>query len=245
MTDAARIVLRRTPGFAIGLALLLGGCAGLVGGREEAPRPATTPSPGSVLVQTGRPGIVIGAPRGGSDRNTDVIAGDLARLTGFGLVVMRGPGGPGVDSHRLAVTAVRLDPGAREAWRADEAYRRHVAEAAQGPLALYIEVRGDGPGPSPGHVGIRTVGLGPDDAWRLRTLFELIRDSRLEDPAVPRLEARVESAEGAGAGPPVVAPRALHIDLPVAARTTYRDAYTRVLGAFLSESVAVLVSGRR
>jgi hypothetical protein len=246
-------LLRQAPGLALGFAVFLQGCAGVIPGKEEArlPPAGIAGGEGSVLVRKGRPGIVIGAPYGALDKNTDVIAGDLARLTGFSLVVVErvaqaGSDGRGFDTNRVPATPARLAPETR---RMDEGYWRHVADAAQGPLGLYVEVYGNGRGGNVGRVEITTVGLSGDDAWRLRTLFELIRDSRLDDPAVPRLEVSVESLDrlrstasaARQGGVPTSAPRALHIDLPQAARTTYREVYTKVLGAFLSESVTFLV----
>jgi hypothetical protein len=233
-----RGLLRRTPALALGFALLLQGCAGLLQGKEE------RAWDGNVQVRKGRPGIVIGAPLGTVEENTGVIAADLATLTGFGLVVMRGsvPVGSSRQSPRVCAAgrSARLDrePGA------EAAYRQRVAEAAQGPLRLYVEVQGEGPDGG-GRVEISTAGLSRDDAWRLGTLFELVRDSRLDQPSVPRFEVRVDSADGAPSSGPSTrqsaATRALCIDLPEAARTTYRDVYTGVLGAFLSESATVLM----
>jgi hypothetical protein len=245
---ARRNLLGQAPSLALGLALLLQGCAGLIQGKEELPVPGE-----SFQVRKGRPGMVIGAPRGSLDGNTGVIAADLAHLTGFGLVVAQGPAGSDRDGRpprpSLAGFVAPLD---RETGTA-QAYRRHVAEAAQGPLRLYVEVYGNGSHGGAGRVEITTVGLGPDDAWRLRTLFELIRDSHLDEPSAPRLEVRVESldliasraAAARQGGLLAEAPRALSIDLPQAARTTYRKVYTQVLGAFLSESVNVLKLGER
>jgi hypothetical protein len=222
--------------------MLLQGCAGLIQGKQDMTAPAEVPAgEGRVLVHKGRPGIVIGAPRAVLDRNTDVIAGDLARLTGFGLVVVKVPGGRESDTDGVVGTPARFDPETPGARRMYDAYRRYVTEASQGPLVLYVEIDGSGRSGSAGRVEIAAVGLGRDDGWRLQTLFELIRDSRLDDPAVPRLEVWVESVDPARAGVLNVAPRALHIDLPGAARTTYREIYTKVLGEFLSESVAVLM----
>ncbi len=222
--------------------MLLQGCAGLIEGKQDVAAPAEVPvGEGRVLVHKGRPGIVIGAPRGALDRNIDVIAGDLARLTGFGLVVVKVPGRRESDTDRVLGTPARFDPETPGASRMYDAYRRYVTQAAQGPLMMYVEVDGNGRSGSAGRVEITAVGLSRDDVWRLRTLFELIRDSRLDDPAVPRLEVWVESVDPARAGVLAVAPRALHIDLPGVARTTYREIYTTVLGAFLSESVAVLM----
>ena len=114
-------------------------------------------------------------------------------------------------------------------------------------------MHGNGHADSAGRVEIATVGLTRDDAWRLKTLFELIREARLADPSVPRLEVRVESIDplryGASAAKRVGVlggvPRALHIELPRAARTTYRAFYTELLGAFLTESAAFLVPPER
>ena len=122
-----------------------------------------------------------------------------------------------------------------------------------GPLRLYVEVHGNAHEESAGRLEIATVGFSREDAWRLKTLFELIRESRLDDPAVPRLEVWVESLDpvrytasaAKQAGMLAVAPRALHIELPRAARTTYREIYTELLGAFLSESATFLVPRER
>lgn len=231
--------------------MFLQGCAGLIQGKkEEAPPAEISQGEGSFLVRKGRPGIVIGVPYGARDENTDAIGSDLARLTGFGLVVVKrvsspDPDGRGFDATRAQVTPV----GLQREIRVDEAYQRHVAEASQGPLGLYVEVHGTGRGGSAERVEITTVGLSRDDVWRLGTLFELIRDSRLNDPTAPRLEVQVQALDRASStssaasqgGMLAAAPRALHIDLPQAARTAYRDAYTGVLGAFLSESVTFLV----
>ena len=239
--------------------MLLQGCAGLMPPREGA---EVAGGEGSFQVRKGRPGIVIGAPHGTSDKGTDIIASDLAGLTGFSLVVARGFSHVDAEGRRLNVNRpTESIPGAppglegqtHEARRVYEAYRRHVAEAAQGPLRLYVEVHGNGHEPSAGRVEMATVGLSRDDAWRLKTLFELIRDSRLDDPTVPRLEIRVEfldplrytASAAKQVGMLAAAPRALHIELPRAARTTYREPYTKLLGAFLSESATFLAPRER
>jgi hypothetical protein len=205
----------------VGLAVLVQGCAGLVGGRESA---ETVPEAGGFQVVQGRPGIVIGVPGTGADTGADRIGLDLARLTGFGVVV--------ATSRRL-----------------DAAYGRHVGEAARGPLELYVEVRGDEDAERAGRVEIATVGLDREETWRLKTLFELIRDARVDGRAAPRLEVRVEPPDPrpatASAAPPFgasVSPRrALRIELPRLARTTHREIYTELLGDFLVQSAAFLV----
>ena len=243
----------------LGLSVLLSGCAGVVQEKEGV---AIEGRDGTFQVRKGRPGVVIGAPHGTSDKDTDRIAIDLAERTGFSLVVATGfthvdAAGQRFNVNRPTMSVSGAPPATEiqsaEARRVYEAYRRHVAEAAQGPLALYVEIHGNGNAASAGRVEVATVGLGRDDAWRLKTLFELIRDSHVEDPAAPRLDVWVEAIDpvrytasaSKQAGMLAVAPRALHIELPRAARTTYRETYTTILAAFLSESATFLVPRER
>lgn len=259
---------RRGPGsLVVGLALLVQGCAGLITGKESAEAPAVgaIPAPraplpgGSVQVEKGRPGFVIAAPHGTSDTATDLMGRSLAKLTGFGLVVASGYANLDGEGRRFNVNrptesapgaAARLEVETAAARQVYQAYRRHVTEAAQGPVRLYVEVHGNMRPESAGRVEIATVGVSRDEAWRLKTLLELIRDSRLPaEGDVPRLEVWVESQD------PVVytasaakqsgilgqTTLALHIELPRAARTTHREAYTTVLADFIIQSAALLL----
>lgn len=252
----------------VGLALLVQGCAGLIAGKESADVSAPAPSAarpvrGSVHVEQGRPGFVIGAPHGTSDAATDVLGRELAKLTGFGVVVVTGYANVDGDGRRYNVNrptegvpgaAARLEVETAPARDVYLAYRRHVAEAAQGALRFYVEVHGNSHPESVGRVEIATVGVSRETAWRLKTLLELIRDSRLPPEGdVPRLEVWVEpqdpvlyTASGAKqSGILAHAPLALHIELPRAARTTHREAYTTVLADFLIQSAALLLPPSR
>jgi len=101
---------------------------------------------------------------------------------------------------------------------------------------------------------IATVGVSRDDAWRLKALLEMIRDVRLPaEGEVPRLDVWVEpldtlwyTASAAKQSGMLAQTRlALHIELPRAARTTYREAYTTVLADFLIQSAALLLPPAR
>lgn len=251
----------------IGLALLSSGCAGLITGKAPAESPTEAPPPkiadGTMHAEKGRPGLVIAAPHGTSDAATDVIGRDLARLSGFGLVVATGYAQPDAEGRRYNVNrptegvpgaAARLEMETAAARRVYEVYRRRVTEAAQGPLRLYVEVHGNGRAESAGRLEIATVGVGPEDAWRLKTLLELIRDARLPaDGDVPRLEVWIEpldplwytASAAKRSGLIGQAPVAMHIEIPRAARTTHREAYTTVLADFLIQSAALLLPAGR
>ena len=258
---------RRGPGsLVVGLALLVQGCAGLITGKDSAETPAPAiPAPrlaipaGSVQVEKGRPGFVIAAPHGTSDIATDLMGRALARLTGFGLVVATGYANLEGAGRRLNVTrptesapgaAARLEVETAAARDVYQAYRRHVTEAAQGTVRFYVEVHGNNRQESAGRVEIATVGISRDDAWRLKTLLEMIRDSRLPlEGDVPRLDVWVESQDpviytasaAKQSGILAQTPLALHIELPRVARTTHREIYTTVLADFLIQSTALLL----
>jgi len=248
---------RGAPSLALGLALLLSGCAGLIGGKAsvptgDAPRPAPSgqgnlPGQGNLSVQKGRPGYVIGAPHGTTDTATDVIGLELARRTGFGSAVANRPteGVPGSPPRSETETE-----GARRVF---EAYGRSVAEASQGPLRLYVEVHGNAHEDTAGRVEIATVGLSKEDAWQVKTLLELIRDSYLRGLAeTPRLEILVEpvdtlrySASASKSGGVLGrSEKGLHVELPKVARTTSRDAYSAMLGDFLIQWADLMARAR-
>lgn len=246
---------RRGPGsLVVGLALLVQGCAGLITGKDSAEIPRE-----GVHVEKGRPGLVIAAPHGSSDTATDVLGRELAKLTGFSLVVATGRANLDGEGRRYNVNrptesvpgvAARLEVETEGARQVYQAYRRHVTEAAQGALRFYVEVHGNSRQESAGRVEIATVGVSREGAWRLKTLLELIRDSRVPPEGdVPRLEVWVEAldpveytaAAAKRSGILAQTPLALHIELPRVARTTHREAYTMVLADFLIQSTALLL----
>lgn len=256
---------RRGPGsLVVGLALLVQGCAGLIGGKDSTDTPAV-PAPriaipgGSVHVEKGRPGLVIAAPHGTSDIATDVLGRELAKLTGFGLVVAIGYANLDGEGRRYNVNrptesvpgvAARLEVETAAARQVYLAYRGHVTEAAQGALRLYVEVHGNSRPESAGRLEIATVGVSREGAWRLKTLLELIRDTRVPPEGdVPRLEVWVETQDpvvytasaAKRSGILAQTPLALHIELPRIARTTHREAYTLVIADFLIQSAGLLL----
>lgn len=235
--------------------LVLYGCAAQpVSLEPERPR-------GYIATKAGRPGAVIGAPHGSSDANTGEIAAELARRTGFGLVIASGfalesntreragrryqvnrpfEGIPGRPPSEEASTEA-----ARKVY---DAYEQRVREVAQGPLGFYVEVHGNNRGETADRVEVATVGVDREDAQRLRTLLELIRDAHLRAHATaPRLSVLVEPADpvfyaASGAkrdGIFRLPARALHIELPRAARAEWREVYIAILAEFLAQALSV------
>ena len=207
------------------LSLTLSGClAQPVVLEPEVPR-------GRIVTRPGRPGFVVAAPYGTSDPQTGDLATELARRTGFGLVV---------------AADLAIDPDTRQG------YERRVQEAAQGRLTFYAEIRGKGRRETAGRIEVATIGVDREFAQRLRTLFELIRDAYLRGhPATPRLEIVVEPADkvfyaATGArhdGILRLPTRALHFELPRLARLEAREPYLAILADFLAQA-ATLPAGR-
>jgi len=227
----------------------------------ELPSPA---EPGHIVVRAGVPGAVVAAPHGSIDPRTGDIAAEIARRTGFGLVVATGfaieTDAAGRPLRRYQVNrpmeGVPGRPRSEEvvtdaARRVYQAYERLVLQAAGGPLRFYAEVHGNGHRDTAGRIEIATVGVDGELAARLRTLVELIRDAYLRArPEAPRLQVLVEPADtiryaASGAkrdGILRLPVHALHIELPRSARTEWREVYTAVLADFVAEARALLES---
>jgi hypothetical protein len=245
--------------------LLLVGCATQT--VEFPPRtPGETATPrGEIATRPGRPGFVVAAPHGSTDLRTGDIAAEVARRTGFGLVVATGfavePGPSEAAGRRYQVNrpleGAAGRPLAEEratdaARRVYEAYEARVRETAQGPLRFYAEIHGNTRQESAHRIEIATVGVDREYAQRLRTLAELIRDAHLRaHREAPRLEVAVEPADAifytaTGAkrhGILKLPERALHIELPRSARDEHREVYTAILADFVAQAV-MLPRGR-
>jgi hypothetical protein len=129
-----------------------------------------------------------------------------------------------------------------------DTYERRVRETAQGPLRFYAEIHGNNRRESANRIEIATVGIDHEYAQRLRTLCELIRDAHLRGhAAAARLDVLVEPADAifyaaTGAkrdGILRMPERALHIELPTAARVEFRDIYIAILADFVAQAVTL------
>ena len=244
------------------LASVVTAAAVLLGGCSTRPVVFDGASPhGDIVTRPGRPGVVVAAPHGTSDIGTREIASEIARRTGFGLVVATGfdvtPGSHGAPGRRYQVNRpVEGVPGRPAAEDADsgvartvyDAYERSVREVSQGPLRFYTEIHGNSRQEAVDRIEIATVGVDVEEAEKLRTLFELVRDAHLRArPGALRLAVRVEPADplvytASGAkrtGILRLPERALHIELPRMARGDSRELYTLILSDFLLQAIAL------
>lgn len=216
---------------------------------------------GQISTRLGRPGVVVAAPHGTSDIGSGEIAAEVARRTGFGLVVAMGfnvePEPRRHPSRRFQVNrpgeGVPGRPPADEvgspaARAVYEAYERRVGEVSQGPLRFYVEIHGNNRPETATRIEIATIGVDVEEAATLRALFELVRDAHLRaHGSTRRLDIRVEPGDpvvyaataAKRAGVLRLAQRGLHIELPRVARREERDLYTLILSDFLLQAIAL------
>lgn len=142
----------------------------------------------------GLEGVVIGAPHGGSDRNSDKIARTISDRTGAGLVMAYG-----FKSRRLSVSqpVVRLSPypalhgSSRRASVFDD-YKRMLQKAAKGEMDLYIGVHRSKEREVADRIEVVTSGLTFEEAKALKAAYMEIRNLLLEGRQAPHLEIAIE-----------------------------------------------------
>ena len=140
------------------------------------------------------------APHGSSDARTAEIAAEVARRTGFGLVVASGfelerdtrerPGRRYQVNRPFEGTPSRPpseDTSSLGARRVYEAYERRVREIAQGPLRFYAEIHGNNRRESARRIG-PPPGRGPGSRSDCAALADLVRDATCRQTRVPRLD---------------------------------------------------------
>ncbi len=222
---------------------------------------------GRISTKPGRAGFVVAAPHGTSDTHTGEMAAELARRTGFGLVVATGftlePDSLERPGRRYQVNrpteGVPGRPPSEEvptvaARQVYAEFERRVLETAQAPLTLYTELHGNGHRETVSRIEIATVGIDRDDAWRLKTLLELTRDARARSqPDAPKLDILVEpldalrytASAAKQSGVLRLPSRALHIEIPKTARNEWRALYTDILADFLTQVASLIEAQQR
>ena len=201
-------------------------------------------------------GVLIVAPHGTFDANTAPLAIQAARRLGAGYVVARQFR---VDRIRINVNRPTEGAGlpcAQEAHtaRAKEVYElwsRAVSTAAGGrPLRLYVEVHGNSNPQAARAVEIASRGLAPADAMRLRDAYPaMLARARERVPAYPDIGILLEPLDKVryaascskmiGTLATDLAPRALHLEFPRAARTDETLEATAMLVADLVRQLVI------
>lgn len=217
MTRARSLAFLRT-----GLALLALASAG----GPAAAGPADPLSAGRFETQPGSRAVLIAAPHGGFDWQTEAIARRIASATGAGCLVAIGyrtrrhPWNVNRPTEGVGLAAA-AEPRSPEAEAVYEAWAARVTTLAP---QLYVEIHGNARPASAGAIECATWKISPEEARAFRDAY-LRRVSALP-AALPRFGLRIEPldplhyrAAGAKAnGVFRLVPRGMHLELPVALR---------------------------
>lgn len=192
----------------------------------------------SVLKRSG--GIVVAAPHGSGDWQSDYMAELIAEHLAASLVVVHGFMGTREQTwrDRIAVNRPLEGPGMHsedrftsEAEVVYRAYWDHVKALTTWPPALYIEVHTNSHINARGAIEVATVGISNAEALRIKAVYQQVAERVLGRR--PEVELRIEGADPVfmnAYGNKLVGilskvPRALHIEFP--AQEVMRDRGTR------------------
>ncbi len=208
---------------------------------------------GSLEWEVTAKGILVTAPHGTFDRNTDAIAVEAAKWLKVGYVVARG------FNPRVRINVSRPTEGSglackqeRQTERAREVYQEYdrlVALASGGaPQRLYVEVHGNSRAETSGNLEIATKGISAKEAAEMKAAYPAILNVvRMEWPSYAVLQLLIEPVDrlywtascvkriGTMADDKVA--RALHFEFPVAVREEPMIPATALLVARIVEKM--------
>jgi hypothetical protein len=143
----------------------------------------------------GLEGVVIAAPHGRADPDSDTLATTLSNRTGAGLVIAYG-----FKSKRLSVTqpivSARSYPVSSssplERGSVFRDYKRILRKAARGRLSLYVGIHRSGESQVLDRIEVATSGLTFEEAGVLKETYLQIRDQLSEGGKAPALDMVIE-----------------------------------------------------
>ena len=199
-------------------------------------------------------GLLIAAPHGIFDINTDAIAKELARELGAGYVLARNfaPGKVRLNVNRPTEGASLACAREQRSERASEVYTiysRLVATAASAkPLRLFVEIHGNSFARSAQYVEIATVGVTAAQAQRVKEGYPAMqRRAREHSPEYPELTPLIEPldrifftascAKSIGIFATEFGRPAVHIEFPRAARESRNVQGSASLAADIVRSI--------
>ncbi len=206
-------------------------------------------------------GVVIAAPHGTFDEYTAETVKKISYGTGLPAVIAKGftpTEGKGwrINVNRPTEKSYPAGEFEIDTERASKVYnhfKQAVLAAAQGDLALYIEVHQNG---RERNIEVATVGLSKEQALIIKDKYRQIRDHALRrNPSIETVELRIEPLDSIAIGAWAakargilsLPERSLHFELParrILWPSTAREIYTQILIALVEESAALLAKGQ-
>ncbi|MBI4488512.1 MAG: hypothetical protein HY694_05465 [Deltaproteobacteria bacterium] len=196
--------------------------------------------------------VVIGAPHGRTDANSDRLALAISDRTGAGLVIAYG-----FKSKRLSVTqpVVRSRPylvlsrSPLQRGNVFTEYKRILRETAKGDLDLYIGVHRSSDKKVADRIEVATSGLTFEETGALKEVYTEIRDQLTQGREVPRLTMFIEpldriSWRTSGVkhhGVLLVAEKGLNLRIPhILSSESAEGLYTEVLSRWVDAAITLL-----
>ena len=200
-------------------------------------------------------GIVIAAPHGRYDKNTDGIAIAISRILKSGYVIARGfsIGKPRINVNRPTESYPRSNGSEFLTSRSAKAYSQYVGilrELGGGNhLKLYVEIHGHSSRLA-NTIEIASVGLSADRAFDVKRIFTcVLRETKMMHRGYPNVDLKIEPADflsyraikskQIGSLSANIADLALHVELPLVLRQDQSIEATAQLIAFLITSNAM------
>ncbi len=158
--------------------------------------------PGEFEYMATTTGVLVAAPHGTFDINTDALAIAVARKLGSGYIVFRGdtPAGARINANRPTEGAGRACANEDRTERARivyETYVRLMHTASGGTsLAWYVELHGNADPRTANRIDVASKGISATDAAEIKRRYPAILEAvRRESPPFPALELWVEPAD--------------------------------------------------
>lgn len=195
----------------------------------------------------GLEGIVISAPHGRTDQNSDQLAMALSDRTGAGLAIAYG-----FRSKRIPVSQplIRYRPNySSQRGSVFKEYRKVLRKAAKGEIDLYIGVHRSSDKEVADRIEVATSGITFEEAVALKKAYDQIRDRLAAGKEAPRLEMVIEPLERISwrvsgvkhHGVLLIAEKGLNIRLPQSfSPDSGEGLYAEILSRWIDEVIVVL-----
>jgi len=199
----------------------------------------------------GLEGVVIGAPHGKTDRNSDRLAKMFSDRTGAGLAIAYG-----FKSKRLGVSqpVVRsrtypVSVSSSQRGSVFKEYKKVLRKAAKGEIDLYIGVHRSSDKEVADRIEVATSGLTFEEAGALKEAYDQIRDQIIAGREAPSLIMAIEPLDRISwrvsgvkhHGVLLIAEKGVNIRLPqFSASEPTEELYTEILSQWVDKVITFL-----
>jgi len=200
----------------------------------------------------GLEGVVIAAPHGGTEHNSDQIALAISDRTGAGLVIAYGFKSRQLSVNQPVITSRPHFASSRspsERGSVFREFRRILHKTAKEDLDIYVGVHRSSERHVADRIEVATSGLTFEEANALKDAYAKIRDDLAEGKDFPRLAMAIEPLDrilwrASGVkhhGVLLIAERGLNLRIPqIAFSSPAQEIYTEILSLWADRAIEIL-----